>query len=417
MMKIKLIIILLFISAALPAQTYRTRAISPEIYTILVKGNGEWDKQPIIIQNSGDFVNISFDRISEDSFNRLRYKILFCNADWTPNKELSDMEYLDGFNDNPIDDYAGSINTTVNYTHFNLDIPNRDINLKLSGNYLVVVYEEDNPDNILLTACFSVIDPKTSIMSQVSSVTDIDANKEHQQVAFSIQHQLQMRDPVTELKVFVRQNNRLDNQRTNFKPSMITPNKISYEHIRDLIFEAGNEYRRFETSTYRANGLNVAHIEYQRPYYLMDITTDNIKTGRSYSYDQDQNGQFIIRNRESDLGDTEADYFLIRFTLAMDEPIFQNIYINGDFTNNTFDEKYLMKYNNDTRSYNLTLLLKQGLYNYQYLAQMKGKYSTSAIEGNYYNTENRYDILVYYRPVGQRYDSLVGISALYSRKK
>lgn len=416
-MKFKLIIISLLTSVTVCGQVHRTQAVSPDIYTIQVKGNGEWDRQPIITLNSNDFVNISFDRISDDSFNRLRYKVLFCNADWTPNKEISEVEYLDGFNDNPIDDYTGSINTTVNYTHFNLDIPNRDVNLKLPGNYLAAVYEEDNPGKVLLTACFSVIDPKASIMAQISSVTDIDANKEHQQISFSVQHQLQMRDPVTELKVFVRQNNRLDNESKNLKPSMITPNKVSYDHIRDLIFQAGNEYRRFETSSHRTNGLNVAHIEYQRPYYIMDIATDQKRYGRSYSYDQDQNGQYIIRNRESEFSNTEADYFLTHFTLAMDEPMLQKIYINGDFTNNTFNENYQMQYDNGTRSYNLTLLLKQGLYNYQYLVLSDGKYSTSQVEGNYYNTENKYDILVYYRPVGQRYDSLIGRTTVYSRKK
>lgn len=418
-MKIVLIIITLFINLTISAQVHRTRAISPDIHTIQIKANGEWDKQPVINLNSSDYINLNFDRISENSFNRLKYKVLLCNADWTPNKSVSEVEYLDGFNDNPVDDYTSSINTTVNYTHFNLDLPNNDINFKLSGNYLVVVYEEDNPENVLLTACFSLIDPKTSIMAQVSSVTDIDANKEHQQVSFSVQHQLQMRDPVNELKVFVRQNSRLDNERSssNFKPSMITPNKISYEHIRNLIFEAGNEYRRFETSSYRANGLNIAHIEYQRPYYLMEIVTDNVKMGRTYSYDQDQNGQYIIRNRDSEASSTEADYFLTKFTLAMNEPLLQNIYVNGDFTDNTFSNKYQMKYDPDSKSYGLTLLLKQGLYNYQYLTHTGDKYSPLYTEGNYYNTENRYDILVYYRPFGQRYDSLIGMSTIYSRKK
>lgn len=416
-MRIRLTLILLFVSLAISAQIHRTRAISPDIYTIQVNANGEWDRQPIINLNSSDYINLNFDRICEDSFNRLKYKILLCNADWTPNKSVSEVEYLDGFNDNPIDDYTSSINTTVNYTHFNLDLPNNDVNFKLSGNYLVVVYEEDNPENIMLTACFSLIDTKASIMAQVSSVTDIDANKEHQQVSFSVQHHLQMRDPVTELKVFVRQNNRLDNERHSFRPSMITPNKIGYEHIRDLIFEAGNEYRRFETSSYRANGLNIAHIEYQRPYYLMEIAADEVKKGRTYSYDQDQNGRYIIRNRDSEAANTEADYFLTQFTLAMDEPLLQRIYVNGDFTDNTFTDKYQMKYDHGSRSYSLTLLLKQGLYNYQYLTHTGDKYSPSFTEGNYYNTENKYDILVYYRPFGQRYDSLIGMSTIYSRKK
>ncbi|WP_165025711.1 DUF5103 domain-containing protein [Dysgonomonas sp. ZJ279] len=418
MNRFKLTVIFLLTCITAWSQAYRTLAISPEIHTIEVNINGDWNREPIMKLNSNEYVHIGFDRISENSFHRLRYRITHCDANWKKSKELSDIEYLDGFNDNPIEDDAPSINTTMIYTHFNLDIPNRDVKLRFAGNYAVEVYEEDNPDNILLMACFSVLDTKVNVGYVISTNTDIDSNKEHQQLGITVNFpNLSIREPLSELKVFVQQNNRIDNERQLTKPSFINTSRMIYEHSRDLIFEAGNEYRRFETGSYRANGMNVAHIKYDKPYYSMYIATDNVRANRSYSYDQDQNGRFVIRSRESNFSDTEADYFFTHFTLAMNEPLLESIYINGDFTNNTFSDKYEMKYDYNTKEYKLTLLLKQGLYNYQYLTKMGNNYSTGTIEGNYFETENEYTIFVYYRPIGERYDSLIGLTRLQSREK
>ncbi|MBK5721956.1 DUF5103 domain-containing protein [Dysgonomonas sp. Marseille-P4677] len=418
MNKFASIIAFLFISCFSYAQAYHTKALSPEIYTIQVNRSGNWDQIPVMALNGNDYIKISFDRISENSFDRLRYKIHHCDAYWKRSNGVSEIDYLDGFNDNPINDYAPSINTTVEYTHFNLTIPNRDVSLKLSGNYVVEVYDEDDPDTILLIACFSVVDPLVTVAATVSANTDIDTNKNHQQLSFTILHQnMNIRDPFTEIMAFVQQNNRLDNERLIIKPTYINPGKLIYEHNKDLIFKAGNEYRRFETSSYRYSGMNVKSIEYRRPDYIMNIETDLVRADRSYSYDQDQNGKVVIRNADSQYPETEADYFITNFTLAMDHPILEDIYINGIFTDNTFNDKYKLKYDNEDKAYHLSLLLKQGMYNYLYLTKEGDKYSTTKVEGDYYQTENEYSVYVYYRPNGQRYDSLIGVQTIQSRPK
>lgn len=400
------------------AQVYHTQAISPEIYTIQVNKDGDWGQIPVIRLKENSHININFDRISEDSFNRLRYRIIHCDAFWKPTLELSESDYIDGFNNNLIEDYFASRNTTVEYTHFEVRIPNQDVRLRLSGNYVVEIYEEGWPENILLTACFSVLDPQLSIGAAVSSNTDIDTNRAHQQLSFTILNQnVNIRDPHRDLKVFAWQNNRLDTERSDLKPTYISPGKLIYEHNRNLIFEAGNEYRRFELSSYRYNGLNVEHIEYNRPTYSMFIAQDKIRAGHSYSYDQDQNGKFVIRSNESDKSETEADYFNTTFSLPMDTPIAEDIFINGNFTDNNFTDKYRMIYDSELKEYRLSLLLKQGLYNYLYLTRSANNYSTAKIEGNYYETENEYQIFVYHRPPGQRYDSLIGVQTIQSRKK
>ncbi|MDU1890852.1 MAG: DUF5103 domain-containing protein [Dysgonomonas sp.] len=412
------VFVLLFTVNFLFAQAYRTQNISPEIYSLQVSLNANRNINPVLTKGANDYILVSFDRISDYSNNRLRYRIFHCDAFWNKSQDISEIDYLSGFNDNYINDYAPSINTTVEYTHFNLEIPNRDADLKLSGNYVVEVYEDGVPETTLLTACFSVIEPKLSVAATVSSSTDIDVNKSHQQLSFTVHHQnLDIRDVSRELKVFALQNNRLDTERKQLKPTYIYADKLVYEHNRDLIFEAGNEYRRFEISSHRYNGLNVEHIEYRRPGYLMFISPDKVRAGRSYSYDQDQNGRYFVRTNDSDYNDTEADYFTTIFTLQMDTPLSEDIYINGDFTNHTFSNKYKMVYDSEEKVYKLPLLLKQGLYNYLYLTRNGKNFSTSKIEGNYHEAENEYTILVYYRPSGQRYDSLIGIQNIQSRVK
>lgn len=390
-------------------QAYKTQPLSEDVHTVQVNKNGNWASIPVIDLSGDNYININFDILGEDSYRALKYRIINCDADWNKSR-LLDLEYLDGFNDLLIDDYAQSVNTIVDYTNYNFQIPNDRQRLKLSGNYAVEVYAEDEQNKVLLMACFSVLDSKIKIDGAFSSNTDIDANKEHQQVNFSINTAgIQIRDPFSDLKVVVRQNNRMDNQRVGVKPTYIQGDKLIYEHNRDLIFDAGNEYRRFESVSYRYNGLNIASTDLTRPYYSTSIITDKVRAGKRYIYDQDQNGRYLIRNAEANDADIQADYFKTRFTLDIPEPILEPIYLNGGFTNNWFDEKYLMKYDIANKVYTADVVLKQGAYNYQYLTQSGKIYSQAKIEGNYFETENEYAVYVYYRPVGFLSDQLIGL--------
>lgn len=395
----------------LNAQSYKTEAFSDDIKTIQVNANGNWHNLPVFQLNSNDFIRVNFDRLGENSSVNLRYRLVNCNADWT-SSTLSDIEFMDGFNNILIEDYAYSMNTLIDYTNFVVDIPNDRISIKLSGNYALEIFDEEDTSQILLRACFSVLDPQVKMQGSISALTDIDAHKEHQQVSFSVDYNnLQIRDVFSDLKIFVRQNNRLDNQKSAIKPMSIQGTNLIFDHNRDLIFEAGNEYRRFETVSHRYNGLNIARTYSVNTHYITEIVPDEITADNVYIYDKDQNGRFLIRNSEVDIEDSDikADYFTTNFTLIAPDPFLEPVYINGDFTNNTFDEKYLMKYDEIERAYKASVLLKQGAYNYQYLAKSGNNYTPSLIEGNYYETDNEYTVYVYYRPLGQRYDLLVGM--------
>lgn len=393
-------------------QVYKTQSLSDDIHTIQVNADGDWQKLPIIQLNSSQYIQLNFDRLDTNADKNLRYRVVNCYADWT-RSPLLNIEYLDGFDDVLIEDFAESINTTIDYTNFNLIIPNDRQSIKLSGNYAVEVYEEGKPESVLLTACFSVLNPEVVITGSVSSNTDIDTNKEHQQVSFVINmNNLTVRDVFSDLKVFILQNNRIDNAKAIIKPTYVKNDRLVYEFNKDLIFEAGNEYRRFESVSYRYNGLNVDYSKYLRPHYYTHIVPDNVRAGRVYIYDKDQNGKFFIRNAEGRDNDLEADYFFTNFTLKTDRPFLEPIYINGSFTNNIFNDKTLMTYDFNEKEYRGSMLLKQGAYNYQYLAKTGKDYTTSLVEGNYFQTQNEYSIFVYHRPLGFQGDNLIGLLSL-----
>ena len=384
MKKILSLFLICIICCGVHAQ--RTEVYNQHIHTVQVIANNDYMSPAVIRLGENETVEISFDHLTHD-YHRYQYILTHCNADWTPS-DLSETEYLDGFNDNPIEDHDISVNTTLPYTHYRLTLPNDQVQLKLSGNY------------------------RLNVSAQVSSDTEIDRNKTHQQVSFSIQYKgYPIRNPQNEVKVHVLQDNRTDNWVTNLHPSYIGPDQLRYEHNRALIFPAGNEYRRFEMVSTRYASQGVESIRYHAPYYHVTLRPDEPRL-LNYSYDQDQNGRFVIRYDEAVDNATEADYFFVHFSLLWENPLTEgNFYLQGAFTYDNFNEESRLKYNAETHAYECTQLLKQGAYNYQYLYVAPGTTvgSTAQAEGNFYETENEYLILVYHRAFGERYDRLIGM--------
>ena len=194
----------------------------------------------------------------------------------------------------------------------------------------------------------------------------------------------------------------------------ILENQITYSNNPKLIFEAGNEYRRMEFLSNKYNGMHIQNITFHNPYYNVELMKDYKRTSESYQYDQDQDGRFFIRCSNCNDPDTEADYFIVHFTLACDEIPEGNVYLNGELYNNVLDNNSKMDYNPETNQYEKAVLLKQGSYNYQYLFVPDGQTvgETAPIEGNFYQTENEYSIYVYYHPMGTRYDRLIGVTSV-----
>ena len=407
MKKITVLLSLLCCASAITAQ--RHEILDRQLHTLQVVVNDDPLLPPIMNLGGGNHLEIGFDEFSHE-YHRYIYKVEHCNADWSPSTEIFESDYMNGFNGEPIEDYEKSFNTTVLYTHYSLRIPNENISLKLSGNYKLTVYNDEGDEPVpVLTACFSLVEPGVGIGATVSTNTDIDFNKSHQQVDFSVNYGLvKVIDPHRELKNVIMQNRRWDNCVVNPKPNIQAANKIEFTHNRQLIFPAGNEYHKFEILDVHIPTLNVDRMEWFDPYYHATLYPN--QTARNYLYDEDQNGAFIIRNSDDEDVATTCDYVFTHFTLKSPQLPGGEVYLNGEWTYNRFIPQYRMTYNRETQAYEATALLKQGYYNYNYLFVPDGETqgNSGRTDGNFYETENEYIILVYHRPNGGRYDKLVG---------
>lgn len=383
---------------------------SATIQSLRVEINGAWDSDPVVLLGGRNRVEVSFDDLRHD-YVRYTYNVIHCTADWQPSN-IPESDYMDGFNGSRIEQYTPSMNTTMLYNHYVLPFPNEDVQLKASGNYRVEIFDEDQSDeNPVAVVCFSVLEPKVNVGIAVNANTDIDTYASHQQVSLTVNHSTYaMSHPEQELRVVVLQNRRWDNHVTDLMPSSMRAGVLQYEHNRNLIFVAGNEYRRFEIMDEYAPSMRVDRVEYEEPCYHAFVMTDEPR--RNYIYDQDQDGRYYPKNHdeEDETVRGEADYVITHFRLEMPPIGGGEMYLHGDLTNGGFSERNRMEYNLVDHAYELTLPLKQGSYNYQYLfvPRTATKGETARTEGNFHQTENEYCAYVYHRPFGARYDRLVG---------
>ncbi|MDO5571703.1 MAG: DUF5103 domain-containing protein [Bacteroidales bacterium] len=395
------------------AQVKATCSQNEDLKSLQVITNDDFMLPSVIRLNSDDKIDINFDIIGDD-MKWLSYKIIHCDINWNESP-LSETEYLIGFNNNQFSGPLSSFNTFVPYHHYSLTLPNENIDFKISGNYKVEIYEDSDQEKILATVCFYILDNRINIASKVSSNTDIDFNKEHQQLEIALNWKNNfINSPSTDLKMIVKQNNRIDNQKIITVPSIVNTNGVVYSHNKDLIFEAGNTFRRMEFVSNKYAGLNVEKIIEINNIYQCILKKDMPRANLSFQYDQDQKGRFVIRTSEDDSPEIDADYYYVHFFLEKAIP-FKNgdIFIFGDFTSNSQGDEFKMEYNEQAGGYEKSILLKQGHYNYQYIFFSQDNIgSLSNTEGNYYENNNEYLILVYYRKPGDRYDKLIGYNLL-----
>ncbi len=409
--------LLLLMAGASQAQS--NKVYHPMIHTLQTIVNDDWLHDDVITLGTDDWISISFDHFTHD-YHRFIYKIVHCNANWTPS-ELFEVDYMDGFNNQPIENYDNSLNTTMLYTHYRFDLPNDDIQFKVSGNYRVEIFldeDEDDDENNnsefnselkpVAVACFRIVEPRMGLDVSVTGNTDIDTNLSHQQVSFTLNYPPgEVMDPATEIKPYVYQNNRTDNMVSLMKPTYVSPGRLEYTHNRALIFPAGNEYRRFEVINMHYATQEVDEISYFAPYYHATLFPDAPR--RNYSFDMDHDGRYLIRYNMAEDTDIEADYLFVHFTLNMPRRTGGNFYLTGEFSYNDFTPAYQLTYNEAAQAYEATVLLKQGAYDFMYLWVPDGSAvgQTGPAEGNFYETENEYQVYIYHRPFGGRYDRLV----------
>jgi len=395
---------------------YNDNIISPDIKTVLFSAAGVALSQPILSLNGGNQLQLSFDDLSGEE-RSYYYSIMQCNVNWTAS-DLAPLDYMTGFNDNKITDFQFSFNTFQKYTHYKLIFPNQDISIIKSGNYIIKVFADDDPDKVVFMRRFMVVDQQINISGQITRPNDDDHIDTHQQVNFTVSyHNLPVTDPFTELVIVVQQNNRFDNEIVGLNPQYVQNGQLDYQYMPDLLFPGGKEFRYFDMQSLRFKGYHMVALDDTNNQYYVCLGTDEPRTYEKYLYMKDINGKYIINTINSTQPNEEGDYAHVQFRLKMNNPLLGGkIYVVGALTNWQALPDYQMKYNFDTHFYTTDVYLKEGYYDYAYSYVEIGKkdLNLSEIEGDWFETENDYTIYVYYRPFGSRYDQLVDMTTLNS---
>jgi hypothetical protein len=371
---------------------------------------------PIIHLNSSDKLMLRFDDL-DAGYKSYFYTIVHCDAHWEPS-ELQNYEYIDGFYEDEIRDFRHSINTRAAFTHYYMEFPGPNLQPTKSGNYILKVYMNGNPDDVVLTRRFMVLEDRVSVGGHVQQANLVRYRDSKQQLSFSINlSNYRISNPYRNLQLVITQNGRWDNAITALEPKSIQGNTLVYDYEDKTLFGGGNEFRRFDIRSLRYPSEGVNDINSSRRHWDVFLKADPVRSFHRYVTDDDINGRFMVETHDARDKLLEADYAWVHFHLPMREPLEEGfVYVMGQLTDWHFTEENKMNYNYGEEAYEISLLLKQGYYNYMY-AILTDEDDTADIqmtEGNHSFTENDYSIFVYHREPGDLYDRLVGIGHLNS---
>lgn len=356
---------------------------------------------------------LEFDMLGSEAEN-FAVQIVNCDRNWHIS-QLNQVEYLEDYNEFYIRDRNYSFNTKVSYTHYRFVVPK----VKVSGNYLLKVYEDRNESRLILSKRFMVFSEDASVQSALGQVTGVETAFRNQQIDFNIDYSgYDIPNPQEQIKVVIRQNFRWDNAIQELAPTYVQEykNQLQYKYFNlENSFKGGNEFRMFDSRNAQARGIHVREIVQNPDRNEMILASDLNRSDQIYSKNfEDINGRFFVQNILGKDPMLDSDYVNVVFSLKVPLEINKKVFLAGSFTNWQLKPEFEMLYSDFLQTYQAILLLKQGFYNYQYtLVDQNLKQKDDAFfEGSYFQTENNYEIFVYYRPYSSRSDLLIGYKVL-----
>jgi hypothetical protein len=388
---------------------YEDHVYKSNIHSVTLHRTDWQFSQPIIELNSGQALVLEFDDFDAD-YKSYYYTLVHCDADWQPS-DANAFDYLKGYTKDFLNDYGYSFNTFQKYTHYRLAIPNGNMQITASGNYLVKIYLDD-PDSLILTRRLMVYENQLTI--HVSERQPIGRDMyTKQEIKFSVNtSRYPISDPFHALQIFITQNGRWDNAISGVQPQFAQDTVLQYDADYGNIFDGGNEFRSFDITSMRQITEHVAKLIPGSRFEEVELKAEPARTRTPYYTFTDIDGQLLIETKDADSSTTEADYITVHFFLPLDSAFTTgNVYIFGALSDWQCKPTYRMNYDNARGGYSATLFLKQGYYEYDYAFLKDGSKTADVtlLEGNHYETENTYTIFTYYRPLGFFFDKLIGV--------
>ncbi|PWB22419.1 DUF5103 domain-containing protein [Flavobacterium sp. HTF] len=402
----KLFLFFVFTSAA--AQEVQTEVAPPyNIKTVTFVQNGS---NVVPIFELGSVFELQFDDLFGNEANYY-FEVTHCDYNWKPT-DIPKTDYIRGFDNQRITDYSNSFNTLQVYSHYRLAFPNQFTNqLRISGNYMLKILNEDR--EVIFSRKFILYEEHSTVAAQVKRSRTVSNIDYKQNLDFSIvSNDIVFQTPLQNVKVLLLQNGDFSTSIKNIVPQYTLGNQLVYKYDKETQFWAGNEFLYFENKDIRAANNNVGKVGSNNDIYNSYLYTNQARGNQIYTLYQDVNGNFVVKNINGSNNEIEADYAWVYFTLSA--PAFRSsskdIYITGMFNNYSLTPEYKMEYNTDKGVFEKAVMIKQGFTNFEYkIADKKGVVDyENAVDGNFYQTENEYIILVYYKQSSDRYERVIG---------
>ncbi|WP_035454893.1 DUF5103 domain-containing protein [Algoriphagus terrigena] len=419
--KYSILIFFLFLASAgiafsqvLEDKVYSEHIQSVRLFPLGLQQDSQLDAPVVGISDSRPLM-LLFDDVAFDP-EQYSAKLIHCDANWEKSG-LRDNDFSLSFNEYNITEYNYSINTRIPYIHYAFPVPR----VTKSGNYILKVYRNRDENEVILTRRFMVYEELFTVGASVVPPTETEDRRALQQINVVVNYsRVDLSDPTTQVKVLIRQNQRWDNAKLLIKPTFLNQNakSIRYEPFDgSSTFRAGNEFRFVDLRFIRATGVNVAEVKVEETVILASALPDKPRPGGVYSQYLDLNGQYMVYTNDRPGGnpEVESEYMYTTFYLEADPG--RDIRMLGSLTGWGNSPESKMNYDPKTGRYSTSLLLKQGWYDYQYGFVSEDGYDSDPIEGSFFETENEYEVLVYYRALGSRYDQLVGYVYLHPNRR
>ncbi|WP_299513047.1 DUF5103 domain-containing protein [Mucilaginibacter sp.] len=408
----------LFSASSFAQSPYNDNVYNAHIKSVEFYNTQKQASFPAIVLKSGEQVLLAFDDLRGGSRNYY-YTIEHCDSKWN-SSNIATAEYLQGFTDDRLTDYTYSSNTIQKYTHYELKLPNDNIAPKISGNYILKVYEDGDRSKMILTRKLYVVGNRVSIAADIATSNDVTLRQTNQKINFQVNYAgLQVQNPNSDIHVLLMQNGRTETSVWSNTPTNIRGSQLIYNDTYTNDFQGRNEFRHFDTRSLKLNSDRISHI-YHDTAYTVVLLGDPLRNSANYLFQYDNNGSFFILNQDGSDPRRDGDYAHMYFSLAANKTDKEGTaYIVGKFNDYKIDERSKMDYEPIKGRFFTNLFLKQGVYDYEYVwvDHSTNKPDDITIEGTHFETENDYQLLVYYRPATARWDELVGYRLLNTVKK
>ena len=394
-----------------PGFVYKNEIMDKDIKTIWIHKSAWAMSNPAMELKPKESLVFSFDKLGSDLGNYY-YTIMHCTSDWKKS-DLIESQYIDGFFQDFIQNFKFSFNTYRNFIHYEVSVPNRNMKIIQTGNYIFKVFKDNDPEKTVFTKRFQVYENQIITRAKVNRPSKVQERNYKQEIDFELDlKKLIIPDINRDLKVVVQQNNRWDNAIYDLKPLFVRGNILSYDYNNDEnVFDGGNEYRFLDTRNLRFRGQKVQQITLENRQSSVFLFPEAKRRFKVYLFYEDLDGKFYIRNQFGVNQDLEADYINTNFALNYPNKIGEGeLYVFGGMSDNEFREEFKMKYNAIAKQYEANILLKQGYYDYQYVLKkpLTNKGDVTYIEGDHFATENMYTITTYFSDPKCDCDRIIG---------